>query len=426
MLSALKNRDYRLLWIGQSISHLGDQFHLVALPWLVLTLTKDPLQLGLVMAAAGIPRAGLMLLGGAWADRFSPRGIMLVSDLGRFALTAALAVAIVSGQAQLWMVYVLAISFGVVSGFFLPAAEAALPRLVRSAELESGNSLMMGADQLATFVGPVVAGVLIATFGGASAGGQSVAALLGIGVAFGADALSFLVSAATLVLLRPLPGLGSRDTHPLAAVAEGVRFVVRDRMLLTLLTFITFANLCVTGPLLVGVPVVASTRLSEGAAAFGVIVSAYGLGNLLGMLACGALPRMSDRMFGVFSAVLFVAFGAVVALLGVLTNTWVIAALMVALGVGNGYIAVLVMTALQRLAPKAMLGRVMSLAMLSMYGLMPISMALTGALLKFSVQTAFFAAGAGLLVISVFAFAQRGMWSFPAEAPVAEAMPEPA
>lgn len=426
MLSALKNRDYRLLWIGQSISHLGDQFHLVALPWLVLTLTKDPLQLGLVMAAAGIPRAGLMLVGGAWADRFSPRSIMLVSDLGRFALSASLALAIVSGRAEMWMVYVLAISFGIVSGFFLPAAEAALPRLVDSRDLESGNSLMMGADQLMTFVGPVVAGVLIAGFGGAAAAGQSVAGFLGIGVAFGVDALSFLVSAVTLVILRPLPGLGSRDTHPLADVAEGLRFVFGDRMLLWLLLFITFANLCVTGPLLVGVPVIASTRLSQGAAAFGIIVSAYGLGNLAGMLACGALPRMSDRMFGLFAAGLFAAFALVMASLGVLTSTWLIAALMVVLGIGNGYIAVLVMTALQRLAPKAMLGRVMSLAMLSMYGLAPVSMALTGVLLKISVQAAFFAAGAGLLVISALAFAQHEIWSFPAESPAAEAMPEAA
>ena len=70
---------------GQGISHLGDQFHLIALPWLVLTLTHDPFQLGLVLALAGIPRAAVMLFGGAFADRHSPRVIMLVSDALRFA-----------------------------------------------------------------------------------------------------------------------------------------------------------------------------------------------------------------------------------------------------------------------------------------------------------------------------------------------------
>ena len=97
MLSTLKTRDYRLLWIGQGISHLGDQFHLIALPWLVLTLTHDPLQLGAVLAVAGIPRALLMLVGGVFADRHSPRTIMLVSDTLRFAVTAALTAAILTG-----------------------------------------------------------------------------------------------------------------------------------------------------------------------------------------------------------------------------------------------------------------------------------------------------------------------------------------
>ena len=149
IFSAFRTRDYRLLFSGQAISHFGDQFHMIALPWLVLTLTHgDALQLGLVLAVAGVPRALLMLVGGAWADRHSPRAIMLVSDILRFVLTAALATAILTGTAQLWMVYVLAFSFGVVSGFFMPAAESAVPRVLESDQLESGNSMMMGADQL--------------------------------------------------------------------------------------------------------------------------------------------------------------------------------------------------------------------------------------------------------------------------------------
>ncbi len=172
MFAALKTRDYRLLWVGQSISHLGDQFHLIALPWLVLTLTHDPLQLGFVLALAGIPRASLMLIGGAFADRHSPRTIMLVSDVLRFVLTGALAFIVLTGTVQIWMVYALALAFGVVSGFFMPAAEASLPRLLQSDELEGGNALMMGADQLAQFVGPALAGTLIALFGASHPAGR--------------------------------------------------------------------------------------------------------------------------------------------------------------------------------------------------------------------------------------------------------------
>ena len=175
MFGALKTRDYRLLWMGQAISHLGDQFHLIALPWLVLTLTHDPFQLGLVLALAGVPRAAVMLFGGAFADRHSPRLIMLVSDALRFVIAAALAASFSpapcsSGWSTRWRS-----RFGVVSGFFMPAAEASLPRLLESEQLEGGNALMMGADQLAQFVGPALAGTVIALFGAVArrrAGGQ--------------------------------------------------------------------------------------------------------------------------------------------------------------------------------------------------------------------------------------------------------------
>src|SRR5690349_12235851 len=88
----LRIRNFRLLWIGQSTSLLGDQFYLIALPWLVLKLTGDPLTLGTVLALAGIPRALFMLVGGAFTDRFSPRTIMLLSDLLRMVLSMLLAI----------------------------------------------------------------------------------------------------------------------------------------------------------------------------------------------------------------------------------------------------------------------------------------------------------------------------------------------
>src|SRR5258708_2411722 len=118
--SVLQGRNFRLLWIGQGTSLLGDQFYLVALPWLVLRLTGDPRGWGPVLALAGLPRALLMWVGGAITDRFSPPAIMLISDFARLFLTALLTVLVLTGQVQLWLLYILAIAFGTVSGFFLP------------------------------------------------------------------------------------------------------------------------------------------------------------------------------------------------------------------------------------------------------------------------------------------------------------------
>jgi predicted MFS family arabinose efflux permease len=422
MLTALKTRDYRLLWSGQAISHFGDQFHLIALPWLVLTLTHDPLQLGIVLALAGIPRAALMLLGGAFADRHSPRTIMLVSDVVRFALVGVLGVAVLTGSVRLWMVYVLAVGFGVVSGFFMPAAEAALPRLLPKDELEGGNALMMGVDQLASFVGPSAAGTLIAAFGASASG---AAGLVGVGVALLVDSVSFLVSAATLVLIRALPALGAgSDRHPLAAVVDGLRFAMSRPGFRWMLGMVAGANMALVGPLTVGVPVLAQTRFVEGVAAYGMILAAYGIGNLLGMIGAGTLPRLSSGAFSVAVVSLFIGFGIVIASLAVIKSAWLAAALMVVLGLGNGYIAVTLISTLQRVTPPEMLGRVMSLMMLGMIGLVPLSQAVTGAALKLGPAPVFGAAGLGIALLGVGAAIRHRSWSIDAfEGAAAPAVP---
>jgi MFS family permease len=425
MFAALKTRDYRLLWAGQGISHLGDQFHLIALPWLVLTLTHDPLQLGFVLALAGIPRAVLMLIGGAFADRHSPRTIMLVSDTLRFVIAAAIAVSVLTGAVQLWMVYALALAFGVVSGFFIPAAEASLPRLLQSDQLEGGNALMMGIDQVAQFVGPALAGTVIALFGVTHAAGQQAGSLTGVGIAFAIDALSFAVSAATLVLIRSLPALGAgAGGHPLAAVAEGLRFTMSRPAFRWLIALLAAANLLLIGPLLVGIPVLAQTRFTQGAAAFGFLISAYGIGNLCGMIVAGTAPRPSSRVFTSVVLALFAGFGLVIAALAFITSVWAGVALLAVLGVGDGYVAVVMITLVQRTTPTAMLGRVMSLVMLAMLGVTPVSQVAAGAIIGFGPAVLFVGSGAAMLVVAGVAAACRHSWSIDAleglGAPVAE------
>ena len=415
ILGVLKTRDYRLLWLGQAISHLGDQFHLIALPWLVLTLTHDPFQLGLVLALAGIPRAAIMLFGGAFADRHSPRLIMLVSDMLRLVIVGAIAASLFTGAVQLWMVYALAVSFGVVSGFFMPAAEASLPRLLASDRLEAGNALMMGADQLAQFVGPALAGTIIALFGTAHIGAGHAGSLAGLGVAFAVDAASFGVSAVTLLLMRSLPALaaGTGD-HPLAAIAEGLKYALSQPVFRWMLGLIAAANLLLIGPLMVGVPVLAQTRFSQGAAAFGLLIAAYGLGNLIGIVVGGSSRRPSSRTFSWLILALFAGFGVVIGALAFITSVWVGVALLAVLGVGNGYVAVVLMTLLQRITPAAMLGRVMSLVMLAMLGVTPISTAVSGAVLSLGTTVLFVACGAGMLAVAALAATCRNSWSLAA------------
>jgi len=339
---------------------------------------------------------------------------MLASDALRFVLTTALAAAILTGTAQLWMVYVLAAAFGLVSGFFMPAAEATVPRLLDAENLEAGNAAIMGAAQLASFIGPVAAGLLIAAFGaGAQAAGdtQQAASLVGIGVAFSVDAVSFLASAAALLAMNRIPAACSESSsHPLAGIAEGVRYALGSAHLRAMIVIVACANFLIAGPLLVGLPVLAQSRFAGGAAAFGIIMAAFGVGSLAGMLAAGALPRPSDHAFGWLAVALIGSFAVALSAIGFVSATWIAAALMFATGVGDGYIGVIAMTALQRMTAEQFLGRVMSLISLAVVGLVPISQALSGAVIRISPEALFVGAGVGFTMLAVWTAGKRDVW----------------
>jgi MFS family permease len=412
MLDVLGQRNFRLLWIGQGTSLIGDQFALIALPWLVLQLTGDPLALGIVLALAGIPRAIFMLVGGAIADRFSHRTIMLVTDLVRLALTALLTVMVLSGYTQLWALYAFALAIGTASGFFIPASNAILPTLVKSQELAAGNSIFQGTAQLSQFIGPSLAGGVIAWFAyrlGSSAAGSP--GLEGIALALGIDALTFAVSVVTLWLMcsrKPSPAAaGVPAPEKMAeAIRSGVKYLLDDPLLRLMFIMMAAANFFLAGPLLVGIPVLANTRLPEGAMAFGMIMSAYAAGNLVGILAAGALPKLDGARMRLFIVGLFAAFGLALASFGLLTNAWLAAGIILLTGVGNGYLAISLITALQRRTPVAMLGRLMSLVMVASYGLVPLSQALAGALSKWSLDMLFILSGAAMVLLAVWSALQ--------------------
>jgi MFS family permease len=425
MLSALSSRDYRLLWFGQTIALLGDQFHLIALPWLVLQLTGDPLQLGLVLAVAGIARSGCMLLGGALADRFTPRNIMIWANIVRGAVAAALSAVVLGGSIEMWMVYVAAAAFGVITGIFEPSSQAAVPRLVPDEQLESGNSLVFFGDQLASFLGPAAAGALIGWFG-ASAAGAGSGSLTGIGAAFAVHAATFAVSIAFLAFMGGMrPSSAEEHAHPLRAIAAGIRYVTARSDLLWTLGLIASANLFITGPLMVGVPVLADTRLPEGPAALGMVLSGFAFGNLIGVGLAGSLRRPSPRMLGMAVIGLFGAFSLGLSAFALLESTWVAVPIMAVMGVGNGFLGVTVFTHLQRATPADMIGRVMSLLMLAMFAVMPLSQALAGALIKTSVESLFLVAGAGMALTGLIAASRPEIRNFGEERVVAPNTVEP-
>lgn len=398
MARVMSLRDFRLLIAGAATSLLGDQFALIATPWLVLTLTNDPLALGTVLALEGIPRALFMAFGGAITDRLSPRRMMLIANVTRFFLTAIMAALVLGGVAQLWMVYLYGLLFGTVAGFSIPAETSIVPTLVDEQDLQAGNSIMMGIAQLAGFAGPTIAGITIGRFAGSYEG---------VGVAFAFDSFSFVVSAVTLQLIRSAgQKMASGDAPPregvLASIRSGMQYLWTDSPLRFLFLVLTAINFLLMGPLMVGIPVLANQRLPEGATAFGLLMSAFAGGNLLGYLLAGSLPRVGGAKLRWIIILLFGAYGIVIGSLGFIPSTWIDFGLLFLLGLGNGYMAVIMITWMQSRTPKDMLGRMMSLVMLAGTGLAPISSAAAGALSRLNLNLTFAVPGALVLLLTLW------------------------
>ena len=406
--NVLKIHNFRLLWIGEGISLLGDQFFLIALPWLVLALTGDALAVGIVLAIAGIPRAIFMLLGGALTDRFTPRKLMISSNVARLALTGLLAVLVLTNWIQLWMLYAFALLFGLADAFFFPAQTSIVPQLVGKDQLQAGNAMIQGTATLSLFVGPVLAGTLISWLDGDAAHSTS-----GIALAFALDSLSFLGSISMLALMKNVNVPAEKtEGGVLNAIREGLVFVWNDATLKIVFALVAGINLLVVGPVFVGVPVIAKMRFPEGATAFGLIMSVFGGGSLLGIVLAGILPRPSPQRLGSVLLMVMSVMGIGLAVIGLAPTTLVAAVASLAMGTANGYNNILLITWLQgRISPE-MTGRMMSLFMFAGVGLNPISTALAGALIGLNPTILLVVAGSLMTIFTLaaaFSPAVRGL-----------------
>lgn len=387
----LRNRNFRMLWIGEGISLLGDQFYLIALPWLVLSLTGDALSVGTVLATAGIPRALFMLVGGALTDRFTPRRLMINSNLARMALTGLLAALVATDLIQLWMLYASALLFGLADAFFFPAQTSIVPKLIDKHQLPAGNALIQGTAHLSLFVGPVVAGLLVSWLDGGAAHSTS-----GIALAIAIDSLSFLASVTALSLIR-IEDVGGRAGKGkggvLASIREGLFYVWNDATLRMVFPITLGLNILINGPFAVGIPVMARTRFSEGAAAFGLILSLFGGGALLGTTLAGVLPKPSKKLLGTVALSVISMMGIGLAVIGVAPTMYIAAAAGLLMGIANGYANVMLITWLQQKVAPEMIGRVMSLVMFAAVGLNPVSNALAGMLIGLNITVLLVCAG---------------------------------
>ena len=395
---ALEVRDFRLLWLGESISMVGSQFSSVAWAWLIFQLTGSGLALGTVLLVGDIPRVVLMLAAGALTDRFSPWKVSLAANLISGATLGILSVLTLTHLIHLWHVYLASLIFGAMGAFFFPAVFALIPRALPPEQLNAGNALMESTNGLTSFIGPALAGVLIAGVGRNG----------GVSLIFALDAGSFAVAALALQFMSVdckgvatqgnAAGTPSERHRLLRSILEGLRLAWRDPGLRTFLLLLAVNNLAFYGPYRVGLAALAAHRFAGGAAALGTLYGAWGAGALVGTVVAGFVGRL--RRYGLLMLAGALVQGVAFLLIGFAPNLVVAILLVVILGVEGGVGNVVFGTWLQVRTDPSFLGRVTSLVGLANLGLTPLSYALSGALVDLN-PTLMFALAGGLVLAAV-------------------------
>jgi MFS family permease len=289
-LEVLRQRDFRLLFLGQAVSVLGDRMVVVALAFAVLSIGGSTTEVGVVLAASWLPLIASVLVGGVVADRASRRAVMVGADLVRVVSQGAMAAVLIAGVAEVWMLALLAGITGAATGFFSPASTGLLPEVVSAARLQPANALRASAVSTGEILGPLAAGLLVAA--------------AGAGWAIAVDAATFAFSAVCLMLLRPPRRMAGEAKPFLADLRDGWQAFRSRRWVWRFVAYFALANMFWGAWSALG-PVVAERDLG-GASAWGTVLAAVGVGALIGSLAA---TQVHPRRPLVFIAVTEGAFG---------------------------------------------------------------------------------------------------------------------
>jgi hypothetical protein len=408
-------RSFRLLCGGQFSSTIGDFCYAVALPWLVLSEHGGAILLGTVLACYGVPRTVLIPVGGMLADKLGPRTLMLAADAARAVLVAGLTVLAARHVVSLAALGPIAAFIGAGEGLFIPASFAIMPSLLDGDHLAAGNALSTAMVQAGSLLGPALGGVLVATTHASTA-------------AFAVDAASFGISALTLLLIPRRAGAGSVTAAAAAGQAAspgGVLALLRgSRVLQVILVVVIAANLANGGMGEVALPALAHARY--GAAGYGALLACLAVGGIAGTLAAARTGGL--RAPAMFASAVFLAESVFIALVPYLGGEAGAAAFLCLSGVCNGLGNVTFLTVMQKWVSPGLLGRVMGMLMLCSFGSFPLSVAVSGVLVRHLGPVPFFPAAGALIAVAILTgLTQREFRMFgAAEDAATEAAPQAA
>jgi MFS family permease len=379
-LGALEERNFRLLWLGQTGSTIGDGLSFVAIAFAVLEIGGSATDIGIVFAAFFLPNVIFLLVGGVWADRLPRNYVMIASDGVRAVVQIGLAILLFTDNAQVWHIVIAVALHGTASAFFVPASVGLMPQVLSPGRLQQGNALMAISRSAAFVIGPAVSGLLVA------AGGP--------GVVFALDAVTYVFSMVTLALLRLERVVETTVRQSfLSELAHGWHEVRSRDWLITSLVVFGVSNMAMGAFFVLG-PVIFLRELG-GAAPWGVVMMAAAVGSLLG--GAVALRWKPLRPLAVGFALMLIGATRALSLIPPLP-VLVIALSALATGLAIQISNTLWETVLQQRIPQASLSRVSSYDWMVSLAFQPVAFVIIGPLADTigEVQTLLIAASLGL------------------------------
>jgi len=352
--SALKHRDFRLLWLGQIVSVTGSQMQSVAINWHVYLLTRSALALGLVGLFRGAPIILCSLAGGVVADAVNRKRLMIATQSVMLATAALLAVATIMGLKSVWPIYILSAFASAATAFDIPARQSLMPSLVPAADFPNAVSLGLIVFNVATIGGPALAGFVLAGSGPA--------------IIYAINAASFLAVIAALLAMRvtgnPDLQVERRDALSLTALKEGLQFVWRTPIIVQTMTLDFAATFFASATLLL--PIFARERLHVDARGYGFLAAAPAIGSVITALFMARIGTF--RREGRLVVIAVAIFGVATAAFGVSTVFWFSLLMLAVTGAADTVSTVLRQTIRQLVTPNYLRGRMTAINMMFFMG----------------------------------------------------------
>jgi len=348
--SALRHRDFRLLWLGQIISVTGSQMQSVAINWHVYLLTKSAFALGLVGLFRGAPIILCSLVGGVVADAVDRKRLMITTQCVMLASAAFLTIATMTGLKSVWPIYILSGIASAAIAFDIPARQSLMPMLVPAKDFPNAVSLGLVVFNIATIGGPSLAGFLLASRGPA--------------IVYGVNAGSFLAVIAALIAMHTSGRLEGKNTVSLEALKEGLKFVWKTPIIVQTMTLDFAATFFASATFLL--PIFAQDLLHVGARGYGFLSAAPAVGSVVTALVMARIGtfRRQGRLVVISVAV----FGLATAAFGVSRVFWFSLLMLALTGAADTVSTVLRQTIRQLATPNHLRGRMTSINMMFFMG----------------------------------------------------------